>query len=193
MTPDNIKNGFRKCGIHPYNPNAIDRSQLFRNHLIADENVDLSISPVEAPANVELAREAPATPDATIEIVNNELPDIELPDADAQPAATVELPNTEMPDVAVKHTAAVLGERLGEVGRDESTDDLLDFEFIAEASLEHSDIMIDLSDVTDIRVEPVENHPIIKIETGRSNDPPPRNFPPGESIELAVMDLVCTC
>ena len=49
LTEDNIKNGFRKCGIHPFNPNAIDVSQLFRNQLLPDENIDLSIHPLEEP------------------------------------------------------------------------------------------------------------------------------------------------
>ena len=45
MTIQNIKAGFRKCGIFPYNPNAIDKTQLFRNKLIPSEDVDLSLPP----------------------------------------------------------------------------------------------------------------------------------------------------
>ena len=41
MTMENIKNGFQKCGIYPYNPNAIDRSQLPRD--TEDQLIDLSL------------------------------------------------------------------------------------------------------------------------------------------------------
>ena len=47
MSITNIKSGFRKCGIHPFDPNAIDRSQLFRNNMIPREDIDLSIPPTE--------------------------------------------------------------------------------------------------------------------------------------------------
>ena len=47
MSMANIKAGFCKCGIYPFNPNAIDKSQLSRNKLIPDEDVDLSIPPEE--------------------------------------------------------------------------------------------------------------------------------------------------
>ena len=33
MTMENIKNGFQKCDIYPYNLNAIDQSQLPRDQL----------------------------------------------------------------------------------------------------------------------------------------------------------------
>ena len=55
MSIQNIQSGFRKCGIHPYRPNVVDRSQLFRNQLIPREDVDLSISPEEATAESELS------------------------------------------------------------------------------------------------------------------------------------------
>lgn len=45
MSMVNIKSGFRKCGIFPFNPNGIDKTQLFRNKLIPEENVDLSLPP----------------------------------------------------------------------------------------------------------------------------------------------------
>ena len=41
----NIKAGFQKCGIVPFNPNAIDRTQLIRNKLIPVANFDLSLPP----------------------------------------------------------------------------------------------------------------------------------------------------
>lgn len=41
MSIKNIKAGFQKCGIHPYNPNSIDKSQLLRNQVIPNINVDL--------------------------------------------------------------------------------------------------------------------------------------------------------
>ena len=47
MSLQNIKAGFRKCGIFPFNPNAIDKTQLFRNKLIPSEDVDLSLPPEE--------------------------------------------------------------------------------------------------------------------------------------------------
>ena len=47
MTIQNIKAGFRKCGICPFNPNAIDKTQLFRNKLLPAEDVDLSLPPTE--------------------------------------------------------------------------------------------------------------------------------------------------
>ena len=45
MSLANIKAGFRKCGIFPFNPNAIDKEKLLRNRLIPDLTVDLSLSP----------------------------------------------------------------------------------------------------------------------------------------------------
>ena len=56
MTLQNIKAGFKKCGICPYNPNAIDKSQLFRNKRIPNEDVDLSVFTEESyqpPGNIE--------------------------------------------------------------------------------------------------------------------------------------------
>ena len=47
MTMQNIKSGFRKCGICPFNPNAIDKGQLFRNKLIPSEDIDLAVPPEE--------------------------------------------------------------------------------------------------------------------------------------------------
>ena len=50
MSLANIKSGFRKCGIFPFNPNAIDKEKLLRNKLIPDETVDLSL-PAETEAS----------------------------------------------------------------------------------------------------------------------------------------------
>lgn len=50
MTATNIKSGFRKCRIHPFNPNAIEKSQLCRNQLIPRTDVDLSIMPENSPS-----------------------------------------------------------------------------------------------------------------------------------------------
>lgn len=49
MSMSNIKAGFRKCGIMPFNPNAIDKDQLLRNKLIPDIDVDLSFPPDNQP------------------------------------------------------------------------------------------------------------------------------------------------
>ena len=51
MSVPNIKSGFRKCGIHPFDPNAIDKSQLIRNRQIPTEDIDLSLPP--EPVNSE--------------------------------------------------------------------------------------------------------------------------------------------
>ena len=51
MSIQNIKSGFRKCGIYTFNPNAIDKTQLFRNKLIPNEDVDLSLPPQEQNAS----------------------------------------------------------------------------------------------------------------------------------------------
>ena len=51
MTIQNIKSGFKKCGIFPFNPNAIDKTQLFRNKLIPSEDVDLSVPPNDSNSN----------------------------------------------------------------------------------------------------------------------------------------------
>ena len=59
MTMQNIKSGFRKCGIYPFNPNAIDKSQLFRNKLIPSEDVDLSLPPTESATNNECTNNEP--------------------------------------------------------------------------------------------------------------------------------------
>lgn len=42
MTITNIKSGFRKCGIYPYDPNNIDKTQLLRNQIIPNIDVDLT-------------------------------------------------------------------------------------------------------------------------------------------------------
>ena len=45
FTMDCIIQGFRKCGIHPFNPNAIDKSLLLRSNtdVVDPETVDLSV------------------------------------------------------------------------------------------------------------------------------------------------------
>ena len=45
MSMSNIKAGFAKCGIHPFNPNALDKDLLFRNSVIPSVDIDLSIPP----------------------------------------------------------------------------------------------------------------------------------------------------
>ena len=45
MSMASKKAGFQKCGIVPFNPNAIDRTQLMRNKLTPVANVDLSFPP----------------------------------------------------------------------------------------------------------------------------------------------------
>lgn len=45
MSLHNIKEGFRKCGIFPFNPNAVDKTHLLRNQLIPIDDNDLSIPP----------------------------------------------------------------------------------------------------------------------------------------------------
>ncbi|KAK4314324.1 hypothetical protein Pmani_014392 [Petrolisthes manimaculis] len=44
----NIKAGFRKCRIIPFNPNAVDKTLLMRNKLIPNIDVDLSEPPAQA-------------------------------------------------------------------------------------------------------------------------------------------------
>ena len=51
MTIQTIMAGFRKCGIYPFDPNAIDKEQLFRNKLIPSEDVDLALPPSENNTN----------------------------------------------------------------------------------------------------------------------------------------------
>lgn len=47
MSMTNIKAGFRKCGIFPFDPNAIDKRQLIRTNAERSyEDVDLAIPPV---------------------------------------------------------------------------------------------------------------------------------------------------
>ena len=70
MSIPNIKSGFRKCGIHPFDPNAIDRSQLFRNNVIPQDDVDLSIPPTEAE---NLAEPSEATSPPVIEVMEADL------------------------------------------------------------------------------------------------------------------------
>ena len=41
----NIKAGFKKCGVAPYDPNAIDKERMLRNQLIPNLEVDLSVPP----------------------------------------------------------------------------------------------------------------------------------------------------
>ncbi|KAK4306646.1 hypothetical protein Pmani_021539 [Petrolisthes manimaculis] len=48
MTMANIKSGFRKCGVFPFNPNAVDKTLLMRNKLIPNTDVDLSEPPAQA-------------------------------------------------------------------------------------------------------------------------------------------------
>ena len=42
MSIGNIKSGFKKCGIYPYEPNNIDKTQLLKNQVIPNMNVDLA-------------------------------------------------------------------------------------------------------------------------------------------------------
>ena len=41
MSISNTKSGFKKCGIYPYSPNSIDKTQLLRNQVIPSIDVDL--------------------------------------------------------------------------------------------------------------------------------------------------------
>lgn len=59
MTMENIKAGFRKCGIYPFNPNAIDKTLLMRNKLIPNIEVDLSVPPAQAVATTGTQTEDP--------------------------------------------------------------------------------------------------------------------------------------
>ena len=54
MSIQNIKSGFRKCGIFPFDPNAIGRGQLFRNRKIPSADVDLSLPPEDEGTNPEI-------------------------------------------------------------------------------------------------------------------------------------------
>ena len=66
MTIHNIKQGFRKCGIYPFNPNAIDKDQLVRSRLIPSTDVDLAAPPVyryaDAATQVEVGDPAVQVP-----------------------------------------------------------------------------------------------------------------------------------
>ena len=44
MTMSNIKRGFEKCGIHPFNPNAINKSRLGTNGAAVDLSIYKLIS-----------------------------------------------------------------------------------------------------------------------------------------------------
>ena len=73
MVMSNIKAGFKKCGVYPFNPNAIDTSQLLRNKIIPVENIDLSLPPsevVERNEGLPIAQEPPTTgmPPANIQL-----------------------------------------------------------------------------------------------------------------------------
>ena len=79
MTRTNIKSGFRKCGIFPYDPNAIDKTQL--RHV--GQDIDLSIPHPESETEVaesdqgvnDAAEQNPYFPDG-----NEDLPSLENED-----------------------------------------------------------------------------------------------------------------
>lgn len=82
MTMQNIKAGFRKCGIFPFNPNAIDKSQLFRNKIIPSEDVDLSLLP-EEPTTPQDQDDTPENDVLPIEASPTSAPD-EITEIDVQ-------------------------------------------------------------------------------------------------------------
>lgn len=59
----NIKAGFRKCGIYPFNPNAIDKSLLLRNKLLPDTNIDLAETPTSSAIDAATQTEENITDD----------------------------------------------------------------------------------------------------------------------------------
>ncbi|KAJ8045337.1 Tigger transposable element-derived protein 1 [Holothuria leucospilota] len=52
MSLYNIRQGFRKCGIYPFDPNAIDK-KLLPKGVLADEDTDLSLLPPSSPCEVD--------------------------------------------------------------------------------------------------------------------------------------------
>ncbi|XP_071510366.1 uncharacterized protein [Diadema antillarum] len=96
MTIHNIKQGFRKCGIHPFDPNAIDKHQLVRSRMIPSTDIDLALPPQY--------RYADAATQTSIQPPNEQ--DAALPDRtnavtaqDQQTAEVHEAPQTEeMPE-----------------------------------------------------------------------------------------------
>ena len=87
MSLHNIKQGFRKCGIFPLNPNAVDKKLLMRAGVISTEEVDLSIAP-DYPKEVSTQTEdqptAAAAPTQNPDPGQPPAPPVQNPD---QPAA----------------------------------------------------------------------------------------------------------
>ena len=59
-----IKKGFRKCGIMPFNPDAIDKNRLMPSH--EGNEVSFEVEPTDTGVEAD-ATEAPAQPAPTVE------------------------------------------------------------------------------------------------------------------------------
>ena len=168
MTIQNIKSGFRKCGIHPFDPNAIDRSQLFRNHLIPREDVNLSIPPADADAGTD------AEPDTALQKAETVAVNPSSPDNNLQSNRSPTQPDHATED-----------------------EDPLNFQFVGEVNPLQSEEppVINISDEPGVRRVPldmVKEKRVIKVTTGLQKTAATYESGPGESIEVFAQDT-CTC
>ena len=70
MSMANIKAGFRKCGVAPFDPNALDKSRMLRNQLIPNLDVDLSLPPqtsIEEAPSLDVLDASPSIHDVVLE------------------------------------------------------------------------------------------------------------------------------
>ena len=140
MSIQNIKSGFRKCGIFPFDPNAIDKGQLFRSRLIPSADVVLSLPPEDEGTNSDDPVNFPET--ATLAAENF----ITMEDVTLN-GCTFEIP-LPMIDTVSQHEA-------------DDTTDISDYHFVSEVNSEreNSPIVINLDNDPGNRL-------IIKVTTG---------------------------
>ena len=168
MSIQNIKSGFRKCGIFPFDPNAIDRGQLFRNRLIPSADVDLSLPPEDEGTNPD---DAVNVPEADALAAENS---VAVEDVTLNDDGTFEIP-LPMINAVSQHEA-------------DDTPDISDYHFVSEVNSEreNSSIVINLDNDPGNRL-------IIKVTTGLSDTIPEYQFGPGESIDISNEEPVCSC
>lgn len=192
MTMQNIKAGFKKCGVFPFNPNAIDRSQLSRNKLIPNEDIDLSLPPDEETVEEDQAQ-----------TINEDVPPEEAAPinttstiADLQTISTVQ-PQTNTisnEDTTQFRMSPSINDNT-DINHNVSNIELQDFEIISEEEfnlmkatelntiIDHDTSLPDLGSISSfLDQENNENNEPFKLKMFSKNFPTVNSFAPTDSI-----------
>ena len=176
MSIQNIKSGFRKCGIHPFDPNAIDKGQLFRNKLIPNENIDLSVPPEDVDTTLTDNGSNPVGDPVTPTLVEDHSNSVDYATLDFIVAGDDDM-----------NERALLGIDLDNLQCE--NENLSDYHFVAEVG---SSEIVEKPLVLNLDSNP-GNRMIIQVKTGLSNTIPEYQFGPNESIDVSVEEPVCCC